>query len=71
MAENDDRTSRRNLLIGASCALICAPAIVKVANIMPVRRLVVPAQPNYYGFTDRLWIDQLYRSGQLKGKALI
>ena len=31
---------------------------------------VIVAQRDYYGFTDRLRIDRLYRSGQLRGAAL-
>ena len=31
--------SRRSIFIGAAASLLCAPAIVRAANLMPVRRL--------------------------------
>ena len=61
--------TRRNCLIGASAALIGAPAIVRAGNVMAIRG--VPVQRAYYGFCDRLRIDCLYRSGKLRGGALI
>jgi hypothetical protein len=33
----DTETTRRNVLSGAAAALICAPAIVRAASLMPVR----------------------------------
>jgi hypothetical protein len=59
--------TRRNYLIGASAALMCAPAVVRAGNLMAIR----PVQRNYYGFVDRLWIDHRYRSGKLQGRDLI
>jgi hypothetical protein len=35
----DYRMTRRNILIGAAASLICAPAIVRAASLMPVRGL--------------------------------
>jgi hypothetical protein len=35
----DTEVKRRNILIGAAASLICAPAIVRVASLMPVRGL--------------------------------
>jgi hypothetical protein len=61
--------TRRNCLIGAPAALICAPAIVRAGSLMAIRG--VPAQGAYYGYCDRLRIDCLYRSGKLRGRALI
>src|SRR6516164_11487102 len=49
--------TRRNCLIGASAALIGAPAIVRAGNVMAIRG--VPVQRAYYGFCDRLRIDCL------------
>src|SRR6202171_5855334 len=37
MTANDYRTTRRSILIGAAASLICAPAIVRAASLMPVR----------------------------------
>jgi hypothetical protein len=35
----DYRMARRSILIGAAASLMCAPAIVRVTSLMPVRRL--------------------------------
>ena len=63
--------TRRNLVIGASAALITAPAIVRAASLMPVSSIIIPDDRIYYGFCDRLWIDVRYRTGALRGPALI
>ena len=60
--------TRRNCLIGAPAALICAPAIVRAGNLMAIRG--VQARRAYYGFCDRLRIDCLYRSGKIAGRRL-
>jgi hypothetical protein len=39
MTATDYRMTRRNILIGAAASLICAPAIVRAASLMPVRGL--------------------------------
>jgi len=39
MTATDYRMTRRNILIGAAGSLICAPAIVRAASLMPVRGL--------------------------------
>jgi hypothetical protein len=36
MTATDYRMTRRNIFIGAAASLICAPAIVRAASIMPV-----------------------------------
>ena len=51
--------TRRRILIGAAVSLICAPAIVRAANIMPVRRLPFPYGPQYAGFVDRLFLHAI------------
>ena len=35
----DYRMTRRSILIGAAASLICAPAVVRAASLMPVRGL--------------------------------
>ena len=40
--------SRRNFLRGASASLIAAPAIVSIANIMPVRSLYKPYEVEFW-----------------------
>ena len=62
--------TRRNCLIGASAALICAPAVVWAGNLMAIGGVIMPVQRNYYGFVDRLWIDHRYRFGELQGRDL-
>jgi hypothetical protein len=39
MTAIDYRMTRRSILIGAAASLICAPAIVRAASLMPVRGL--------------------------------
>src|SRR5450759_264612 len=41
MTATDYRMTRRNILIGAAASLICAPAIVRAASLMPVRGLTL------------------------------
>ena len=55
---------RRSILIGAAATLFCAPAIVRAANLMPVRRLPFPFGPQYAGFVERLYFHALERSLQ-------
>jgi hypothetical protein len=54
----------RRRIIGAAASLICMPAIVRVANLMPVRRLPCPYGPQYAGFVERLYLHSL--EGSLK-----
>jgi hypothetical protein len=39
MTATDYRMTRRNIFIGAAASLICAPAIVRAASLMPGRGL--------------------------------
>ena len=39
MTATDHRMTRRSILFGAAASLICAPAIVRAASLMPVRGL--------------------------------
>jgi hypothetical protein len=55
--------SRRSIFIRAAAALICAPAIVRITNLMPVRRLPFPHGPQYAGFVDRLLLDRKQPEG--------
>jgi hypothetical protein len=55
-----DRTliTRRSIFIGAAASLLCAPAIVRATNLMPVRRIILKSDLDYYGFLDRLRASQ-------------
>ena len=64
-------TPRRKFLIDISAVVVSAPAIVRIGSLMPIRGIVMPFQENYYGFCDRLWINSRYRSGELRGLALM
>jgi hypothetical protein len=55
---------RRNILIGAAATLLCAPAIVRAANLMPVRRLPFPFGPQYAGFVERSYFHSLEKGLQ-------
>ena len=61
-----DRTliTRRSISIGAAASLLCAPAIVRAANLMPVRRLPFPYGPQYAGYVDRLFLHSIESSLQ-------
>ena len=52
MIATDYRMTRRNIFIGAAASLICAPAIVRAASLMPVRGL--PLQFLNLGFLNPL-----------------
>ena len=56
--------TRRSILIGAAASLICAPAIMRVTPLMPVRRLPFPFGPQYAGFVERLYLHALERGLQ-------
>ena len=64
---NDSLITRRSIFIGAAASLICAPAIVRAASLMPVRSLILPTerrfQLNPYGeFCRRLFYHSLDNS---------
>ena len=54
--------TRRSVFFGAAASLLCAPAIVRATNIMPVRRLPFPFGPQYAGFVERLYLHELESS---------
>jgi hypothetical protein len=56
--------TRRSIFFRAAVSLICAPAIVRVTNLMPVRRLPFPFGPQYAGFVERLYLHALESSLQ-------
>ena len=56
---HDILITRRSIFIGAAASLICAPAIVRAANLMPVRRLSPSFGPQYAGFVERLMYQSL------------
>ena len=42
MTATGGQMTRRGIFVGATALLICAPAIVQAASIMPVRSLIFP-----------------------------
>ena len=74
MTATDHRMPRRSLLIGGAASLICAPAIVKVGSLLPVRGL--PLQlltPELLNPEGQFYRGCFYRSldGDLKaGRAM-
>jgi hypothetical protein len=56
---HDSLITRRSIFIGAAASLICAPAIVRVTSLMPVRRLPPRFGPQYAGFVERLYFHTL------------
>jgi hypothetical protein len=43
MTDTDSRMTRRIVFFGAAASLICAPAIIRAASLMPVRTLQLGA----------------------------
>jgi hypothetical protein len=64
-------TTRRELLIGISAALVHAPAIVRAERLMTIRGSIMPLQKHYYGFVDCLYNPHRYQTGELRGLSLI
>jgi hypothetical protein len=56
--------TRRSIFTGAAASLICSPAIVRVTNLMPVRRLPFPNGPRHAGFIERLFLHSIESSLQ-------
>jgi hypothetical protein len=48
--------TRRSFFGNATSAIFCAPAIVRAGALMPLRGIVFPIEPNYFGFVDRLYV---------------
>jgi hypothetical protein len=71
--DHDHRMTRRSAFIGAAALLICAPAIVRGASLMPVHSLIIPmTRPlrlnPYGGFCQRLFyhsLDSGLRAGRI------
>ena len=40
--QSDGQITRRSIFIGVAASLLCAPAIVRAASLMPVRSLILP-----------------------------
>ena len=62
ISNHDDLIARRSMIISAAASLLCAPAIVRAARLMPVRRLRVRIAPQYAGFCERLMYQSLDRN---------
>ena len=70
--------TRRNIIIGAAATVtnaavpwVKAPGIVRADSLMAIRGTVMPIKRFYYGYVNRLQINQRYRSGELRGKSLL
>jgi hypothetical protein len=66
---HDSLITRRSIFTGAAASLICAPAIVRVTSLMPVRRPPSPFGPQYAGFVERLMyqsLDSNLRAGRMR-----
>jgi hypothetical protein len=60
--------TRRSIFIGAPASLLCAPAIVRATNLMPVRRLPFPFGPQYAGYCERVmfhWLESNLKTGKM------
>ena len=63
--------NRRRFLVSGSATVLCAPAVVRVATLMPVRGIVIPTGELHFGFCDRLCVQvHLPRITQLQNEGL-
>ena len=76
MPDSDDRElTRRSIFVGAAASLVCRPAIVRAASLMPIRRLMVATVPinpdaSRLGFVGTLrlhFMRQALRRGWAEG----
>ena len=68
ISNHDNLITRRSIFVGSAALLICAPAIVRAASLMPVRRPPPPFGPQYAGFCERLLyhsLDSDLRAGRM------
>src|ERR1035441_10149200 len=57
ISNHDNLITRRSIFVGSAAFLMCAPAIVRAASLMPVRSL--PIGPRHASFVDRLFYHSL------------
>jgi hypothetical protein len=57
--QHNHQIARRGIILSVAASLICAPAIVRITNLMPVRRLSFPFGPQSAGFVERLHFHAL------------
>ena len=62
ISNHEGLVTRRSIFIGAAASLVCAPAIVRAASLMPIRSLRVPLEPQYAGFCERQMYQSLNRN---------
>ena len=48
--------NRRRFLVSGFATALCAPAVVRVATLMPVRGIVIPSEVLHFGFVDRMYV---------------
>jgi hypothetical protein len=68
ISHHDSLITRRTIFFGAAASLMCASAIVRATNLMPMRRLPFPFGPQYAGYCERLFFQALegdLRSGKM------
>src|ERR1700730_2897166 len=66
--------TRRSLFVGAATSLLCAPAILRAVNLMPVLCLPCPFGPQYAWFVERLylhWLEGSLQAAVRKGRASV
>ena len=59
MTNTDSRMTRRIVFFGVAASLICAPAIIRAARLMPVRELQLGALNPEGEFYRRCFYDSL------------
>ena len=46
----------QKILIGAAASLLCAPAIVRVGSLMPLRGIILPIDRQWFGSVIRMYV---------------
>jgi hypothetical protein len=57
------------MLFGVAASLLCGPAVVRAANLMPISRLILPNEVMSAGFCERLFyrsLDNDLRTGRMR-----
>jgi hypothetical protein len=63
--------TRRNFLASASAAIVWAPPVVRVANLMPLRGIVLSPAAFHFGYCERLSVHlHLPKITQLQNEGL-
>jgi hypothetical protein len=61
ISNRQSTVTRRGIFIGAAASLLCAPAIVRAASLMPVRVVIMPIEPPRFDQLSEIPHEGLWR----------